>query len=136
MDSYISEAQDLFDFTRELRREIHRHPELGFEEVRTAELIEKELNEIGLEVRTGIAETGVVAVLNGEDSGPVVLARFDMDALQMIRLRRLARGEQVNLESLLWELYPAGQSGKTDEADQLANRRLATSYSASDFATY
>ena len=81
MDSYISEAQDLFDFTRELRREIHRHPELGFEEVRTAELIEKELNEIGLEVRTGIAETGVVAVLNGEDSGPVVLARFDMDAL-------------------------------------------------------
>ena len=81
MDSYISEAQDLFDFTRELRREIHRHPELGFEEVRTAELIEKELNEIGLEVRTGIAETGVVAVLNGEDSGPVVMARFDMDAL-------------------------------------------------------
>jgi amidohydrolase len=81
LESYISEAQDLFNFTRELRREIHRHPELGFEEVRTAELIEKELNEIGLEVRTGIAETGVVAVLHGEGSGPIVLARFDMDAL-------------------------------------------------------
>ncbi len=81
MDSYISEAQVLFNFTRELRQEIHRHPELGFEEVRTAGLIQKELNEIGLEVRTGIAETGVVAVLNGEGPGPVVLARFDMDAL-------------------------------------------------------
>jgi len=81
LDSYISEAQVLFNFTRELRQEIHRHPELGFEEVRTAGLIQKELNEIGLEVRTGIAETGVVAVLNGEGPGPVVLARFDMDAL-------------------------------------------------------
>jgi len=81
LDSYISEAQDLFDFTRELRRDIHRHPELGFQEVRTAAIVEKELNQLGLEVWTGIAETGVVAVLDGEGSGPVVLARFDMDAL-------------------------------------------------------
>ena len=84
MDSYISEAQDLFDFTRELRRDIHRHPEIGFQEVRTAALVEKELNEIGLTVWTGIAETGVVAVLDGDGSGPVVLARFDMDALPII----------------------------------------------------
>ena len=77
----MSEAHDLFDFTRELRRDIHRHPEIGFQEVRTAALVAKELNEIGLEVRTGIAETGVIAVLDGESSGPDVLARFDMDAL-------------------------------------------------------
>jgi len=77
----LSEAHDLFDFTRELRRDIHRHPEIGFQEVRTAALVAKELNEIGLEVRTGIAETGVIAVLDGESSGPDVLARFDMDAL-------------------------------------------------------
>ena len=75
------EAQDLFDFTREIRRDIHRHPEIGFQEVRTAALVAKKLKEIGLEVWTGIAETGVVAVLDGECSGPVVLARFDMDAL-------------------------------------------------------
>jgi len=81
LDSYLSEAHDLFDFTRELRRDIHRHPEIGFQEVRTAALVAKELNEIGLEVRTGIAETGVIAVLDGESSGPDVLARFDMDAL-------------------------------------------------------
>ncbi|MCJ7661185.1 MAG: hypothetical protein MUO67_18715 [Anaerolineales bacterium] len=74
MDPYISEAQDLFDFTRELRRDIHRHPEIGFQEVRTAAIVEKELNKLGLEVWTGIAETGVVAVLDGEGSGPVVLA--------------------------------------------------------------
>ena len=81
MDSYLSEAHDMFDFTRELRRDIHRHPEIGFKEVRTAALVAKELNEIGLEVRTGIAETGVIAVLDGDGSGPDVLARFDMDAL-------------------------------------------------------
>ena len=81
MVSYLSEAHDMFDFTRELRRDIHRHPEIGFKEVRTAALVAKELNEIGLEVRTGIAETGVIAVLDGEGSGPDVLARFDMDAL-------------------------------------------------------
>ena len=81
MDSYLSEAHDQFDFTRELRRDIHRNPEIGFQEVRTAALVANELNEIGLEVQTGIGETGVVAVLDGEGSGPVILVRFDMDAL-------------------------------------------------------
>jgi amidohydrolase len=79
--NFLSEAHELFDYTRGLRRDFHRHPELGFQEVRTAGVVARELNALGLEVTTGIAETGVMALLEGEAKGPVVLARFDMDAL-------------------------------------------------------
>lgn len=81
MIDYYAEAQSLFDYTRNLRRDFHEHPELGFEEVRTAGIVAKELQELGLEVSTGIAETGVVALIEGARPGPVVLLRFDMDAL-------------------------------------------------------
>jgi amidohydrolase len=67
-----------------MRRDFHRHPELGFREVRTAGIVAKELNHLGLEVSTGIAETGVVALLEGGKPGPVVLLRFDMDALPIL----------------------------------------------------
>ena len=78
---FLKEARDLFDYTQTLRRDFHQHPEIGFHEVRTAGIVAKELNELGLEVSTGIAETGVVAMLEGKGPGPVVLLRFDMDAL-------------------------------------------------------
>ena len=81
MIDFIREAEQLFEYTQSLRRDFHRHPELGFREVRTAGIVARELNELGLEVSTGIAETGVVAILEGSRPGPVVLARFDMDAL-------------------------------------------------------
>jgi amidohydrolase len=63
-----------------LRREIHRHPELGFEEVRTQALVERELDELGVEHRR-IAKTGVVGVIRGAKPGRVVGLRADMDAL-------------------------------------------------------
>jgi amidohydrolase len=81
MTDFLGEAQDLFEYTRDLRRDFHRHPELGFQEVRTAGIVARELTELGLEVSSGVGKTGVVAVLEGGKSGPVVLARFDMDAL-------------------------------------------------------
>lgn len=81
MPDFIKEAEDLFEYTRALRRDFHMHPELGFQEVRTAGIVAKELNQLGLEVSTGIAETGVVAMIEGGKPGPVVLCRFDMDAL-------------------------------------------------------
>jgi amidohydrolase len=81
MADYLSEAQALFEYTRSLRRDFHSHPELGFCEVRTAGIIAKELCNSGLEVRTGVGGTGVVALLEGTKPGPVVLVRADMDAL-------------------------------------------------------
>jgi amidohydrolase len=80
----LDEAEAMFAYTRELRRDFHRHPELGFQEVRTAGIVARQLQELGLEVSTGIAETGVVALLEGERPGPVVLLRFDMDALPIL----------------------------------------------------
>jgi amidohydrolase len=65
------------------RRDLHEHPELGNHEVRTAALVAKQLKRIGLKVRTGIAHTGVVAVLRGTAARPVVALRADMDALPL-----------------------------------------------------
>ncbi|MBN2385966.1 MAG: amidohydrolase [Anaerolineales bacterium] len=81
MTDYLAEAKALFEYTRSLRRDFHAHPELGFEEVRTAGIVAKELTALGLEAHTGIAETGVVAMLEGAKPGPVLLVRADMDAL-------------------------------------------------------
>lgn len=63
------------------RRDIHAHPELGNREVRTAGVVADALTQMGLEVRTGIALTGVVGVLRGGLPGPTVALRADMDAL-------------------------------------------------------
>jgi amidohydrolase len=76
-----SQAQDLFPYTQSLRRDFHRHPELGFHEVRSAGIIAGELGKLGLEVHAGIAETGVVALMENSAPGPTILLRFDMDAL-------------------------------------------------------
>jgi amidohydrolase len=63
------------------RRDIHQHPELGNREMRTAALVAAHLRALGLEVRTGVAHTGVVGLLRGARPGPVVALRADMDAL-------------------------------------------------------
>ena len=81
MPNFLNKAEDLLVYTQTLRRDFHMHPELGFEEIRTAGIVAKELRALDLEVTTGIAETGVVALLEGAKPGPVLLLRFDMDAL-------------------------------------------------------
>jgi amidohydrolase len=63
------------------RRDFHQNPELGNRETRTAKVIADELRRLGYEVKTGVAHTGVVAVLKGGKPGPVVALRADMDAL-------------------------------------------------------
>lgn len=81
MNPFLQEAQSLFEYTRSLRRDFHLHPELGYQEIRTAGIVARELNELGLEVTTGVGRTGVVGLLEGKQPGPVVMLRFDMDAL-------------------------------------------------------
>ena len=65
----------------EWRRDIHQHPELGNNEFRTAQKIADHLRSLGIEVKTGVAKTGVVGLLKGGKPGPVVALRADMDAL-------------------------------------------------------
>ncbi len=65
----------------EWRRHLHQYPELGNREVKTAKYVEDHLRRLGLEVRTGIAKTGVVGLLKGAQPGPVIGLRADMDGL-------------------------------------------------------
>lgn len=66
------------------RRDFHQHPELSNRELRTSGIVAEHLRRLGLEVRTGIAKTGVVAVLVGGRPGPTVALRADMDALPVV----------------------------------------------------
>lgn len=65
----------------DIRRDIHAHPELGFDTTRTAALVARELRELGLHPKEAVGRTGVVAELRGELPGPCLLIRADMDAL-------------------------------------------------------
>ena len=79
--NFRQEAVSLFNDMVRVRRDLHRHPELGFQETRTAGIVADTLNNLGLEVQTGVGQTGVVGLLEGARPGPTVLLRFDMDAL-------------------------------------------------------
>ena len=76
----MSRAQELHEQIRSWRREIHRFPELTFEEHRTAGLVNSSLVGLGISTETEVAKTGVVGHI-GTGSGPVVGLRADMDAL-------------------------------------------------------
>ncbi len=75
--------------TIEWRRDFHQHPELGNRETRTAKIIADHLRGLGLEVKEGVAKTGVVCILKGGKPGPVIGLRADMDGLPVT--------ERVNL---------------------------------------
>lgn len=78
------EAEAMREQLVAIRRDLHQHPELAFQEVRTAGIVADRLSRLGYEVQTGIGKTGVVAVLEGarQTSRPLtLLLRFDMDAL-------------------------------------------------------
>ena len=72
------------------RRDIHQHPELGNHEFRTAKLIAGHLRSLGLEVKEGVAKTGVVGILRTNKPGPVVALRADIDALPVTERNDLA----------------------------------------------
>src|SRR4030095_10336475 len=66
------------------RRDIHEHPELGNNEYRTAKLIAGHLRSLGIEVKEGVAKTGVVGILKGAKPGPCIALRADMDGLPIV----------------------------------------------------
>ena len=79
-------AREIHPAVTDVRRDIHRHPELGFREKRTAALVAERLKALGYEVQTGVGVTGVIGVLKGGKPGPVVALRADMDALPIPEL--------------------------------------------------
>ena len=83
MPVVIDRFTDMSDFVA-LRRDLHAHPELGFEELRTSALVAEKLRAWGIEVHTGIAGTGVVGVIRGKHPGTKTIGlRADMDALPL-----------------------------------------------------
>ncbi len=80
------------------RRDIHEHPELGNREFRTAELIAKHLQSLGIEVKTGVGKTGVVGLLKGALPGPVIALRADMDGLPVYEKNDLPFASKVTTE--------------------------------------
>jgi amidohydrolase len=79
----------------ELRKQLHQHPELAFEEHETAKAVTQFLNNLGLPVKTGVGKTGVVAVLKGAKPGRTIGIRADMDALPIHEQTGLAFASKV-----------------------------------------
>lgn len=89
------EILSIKDWLIEIRRTIHMHPELGYEEVETSKLVSSWLHRFGLEVKTGVARTGVVGLLRGKESGKTVAIRADMDALPMEELNQVPYASKI-----------------------------------------
>ena len=95
----LDRAKTLSDEMSRLRRDIHEHPELGFQEFRTAALVADTLREIGgISIRTGVGKTGVVGDL-GTGDGPTIGIRADMDALPILEATGLG-------DARLWSRRP------------------------------
>jgi amidohydrolase len=105
------------------RRDLHRHPELAFEERRTAEIVAGRLREAGFDVRTGVAVTGVVGTLRGgAGPGPTLLLRADMDALPIDE-----RNEHDYVSTVAGRMHACGHDAHVAVglavAERLARRR-------------
>ena len=90
LDSIVAQSAGI----AELRREIHAHPELCFEEVRTADLVAEKLAEWGIPVHRGLGKTGVVGIIKGGDSPRAIGLRADMDALPMQEFNQFAHASR------------------------------------------
>lgn len=105
---FIAEANAMRADLVERRRDFHRHPELAFEEIRTAGIVAEELNKLGLEVQTGVGKTGVVAILEGDKEGATVLVRADMDALPIVEAN-----ETDYVSTVEGKMHACGHDGHT-----------------------
>ena len=82
------------DLLTEWRRDLHAHPELGYEEVRTSQIVAEKLESWGIEVTRDIATTGLVGTLRNGTSTRSIGIRADMDALPMTELNQFDHASQ------------------------------------------
>jgi amidohydrolase len=90
----LHEVKQLYPIAQSFRRDFHRHPELGFNELRTSRIIKEELEKLGIKTITGVGSTGVIGLLEGNKAQPVLLLRFDMDALPITEENNLEYASQ------------------------------------------
>ena len=124
-DRLKSDIDELVPDMVAMRRDLHEHPELAFEEVRTSGIVAQRLRTLGLEVQTGIAKTGVVGLLKGGASKPgakTIAIRADMDALPIHELNEIDYRSTVD-----GKMHACGHDGHTSillaVADILTKRR-------------
>lgn len=127
-DRLKAEIDELVPGLVAMRRDLHEHPELAFEEIRTSGIVAQRLQALGLEVRTGVAKTGVVGLLRGgaaetdKADAKTIAIRADMDALPVHELNEIDYRSQVN-----GKMHACGHDGHTSilltVADLLSRRR-------------
>lgn len=125
IDELKSEIDELVPGMVALRRDLHEHPELAFEEVRTSGIVAQRLQSLGMDVRTGVAKTGVVGTLQGGKTRPgakTLAIRADMDALPIHELNSLDYRSTID-----GKMHACGHDGHTSVllavADILSKRR-------------
>lgn len=124
-DRLKSDVDELVPDLIATRRDLHEHPELAFEEVRTSGIVAQRLKKLGLEVQTGVAKTGVVGTLHGGASNgntKTIAIRADMDALPIYELNDVEYRSTVDNK-----MHACGHDGHTSillaVADILSKRR-------------
>jgi len=98
-DRLKSDIDELVPGMVAMRRDLHEHPELSFEEVRPSGIVAQRLRSLGLDVRTGVGKAGVVGLLHGGASKPgakTIVIRADMDALPIQELHEIAYRSPVD----------------------------------------
>jgi amidohydrolase len=125
LDQIKSEIDELVPGLVAMRRDLHEHPELSFEEYRTSGIVAQRLQALGLEVQTGVAKTGVVGLLRGGASragAKTIAIRADMDALPIHELNEIEYRSQTD-----GKMHACGHDGHTSilltVADILSKRR-------------
>jgi len=125
----LADAKSILDDTIQLRRRIHRHPELGLSVPRTQAAVLEALDGLGLDIRTGERTTSVIARLTGARPGPTILLRADMDALPMPEETGLPFASEVS-----GAMHACGHDAHTamlvGAARLLARRRLGALHAA------
>jgi hippurate hydrolase len=109
MNDYLQRANDGLDELIHIRRDIHAHPELGFQETRTSQLVAAKLEEWGIEAETGVGKLGVVATIRGARPGARSIGlRADMDALALTETNALPHASKN-----IGTMHACGHDGHT-----------------------
>jgi amidohydrolase len=121
-DHLKAEIDELVPDLVAMRRDLHEHPELAFQETRTSGIVAERLKALGMEVQTGVAKTGVVGLLRGKTEGKTLAIRADMDALPIHELNALDYRSQTD-----GKMHACGHDGHTSillaVADMLSKRQ-------------